>query len=63
MVAATAVVPAPQEPTPIEPEPGPLEPNVPGRPPDPVDVGEVDEGAAAFPASDPPSHWAGEEPE
>lgn len=33
----TAVVPPPSEPTPVEPAPGPLEPDVPGRPPDPID--------------------------
>ncbi|HEX3948090.1 MAG TPA: hypothetical protein VHW47_10305, partial [Acidimicrobiales bacterium] len=41
-------IPPPGEPIPIEPEPEPLDPDVPGRPPDPVDltVDEMERGLA-----------------
>jgi hypothetical protein len=60
------VVPLPQDPTPADPAPGPLQPDVPGRPPEPVDEApsdadiELDEELdETFPSSDPPASWAG----
>ena len=66
--AVSGVVPPVPDPTPIEPEPVPLDPDVPGRPPDPIDADQAEEtvdgeSADSFPSSDPPSHWAGLDPE
>lgn len=54
-------IPPVPEPVPIEPEPALPDPDEPGRPPDPIDRGaEIDEELEeTFPASDPPSGWAG----